>query len=135
MHPVRCVTLYTLKHIPLTTTPSLTPYSWPTLYVYPKGASLRIHIDTTSKWQYWTQQHVGSKRVRIVTMSDWSKVCENESQPAIPNAKSQIQNPKCQIQNPKSQCQNPKSQIQNPKSKIQNPKSQSKLNPSPLRST
>jgi hypothetical protein len=47
--------------------------NWPSLYVYPKGSALRMHVDTSSKWQYWTTLHTGSKHVRIISFSDWSK--------------------------------------------------------------
>jgi len=45
---------------------------WPSIYIYPKGASLRVHIDSTSKWPYWTDVHRGRKLMRIIPFSEWS---------------------------------------------------------------
>ena len=45
--------------------------NWPSLYIYSAPASLRVHVDTTSKWNYWTTLHRGAKRVRIIPFSEW----------------------------------------------------------------
>ena len=55
---------------------------WPSLYVYPAGSALRMHVDTGSKFQYWTTLHTGSKHVRIISFSDWSEHLRKYFSPA-----------------------------------------------------
>eukprot|EP00040_Diaphanoeca_grandis_P015489 m.79111 g.79111 ORF g.79111 m.79111 type:complete len:453 (-) comp25180_c0_seq1:99-1457(-) len=60
---------------------------WPSLYIYAKGSALRMHVDSSSKWQYWTTLHRGSKHVRIISYTDWSEHLNKYFSPNTDGAK------------------------------------------------